>query len=108
MPDKPQAGGAEAWHPPGRAPAQESRRGTKAVVAAVLLVLLIVFVIRNSQRVSIDFILAKGHPRLIWLIVACTLLGGAVGFFLGRPAGRPKRQRGGSTAASGDGDLPRP
>jgi uncharacterized integral membrane protein len=72
--------------PPGKG------RGTKAVVAAILLVLVVVFVIRNSQRVTLNFIVVSGHPRLIWLIVGCVLIGGAAGFFLGRPArARPRR-----------------
>jgi uncharacterized integral membrane protein len=67
-------------------------RGAKALVAAVFVILLVVFTIRNSGRVRLDFIVTSGHPRLIWLIIFCTLLGGAVGFFLGRPP-RSRRQR---------------
>jgi len=109
-PEPPVEGGPGTSHRPGGTPGAEGhRRGAKALVAALVLILLIVFVIRNSQRVSIDFILSTGHPRLIWLIVVCTLIGGAVGYFLGRPAGRSRRHRaGGSAAASGEGDLPRP
>jgi uncharacterized integral membrane protein len=83
---------------------QESKRGAKAIVAALVLVLLIVFVIRNSQRVSVDFIVTQGHFRLIWVIVICSILGGVVGYLLGRPPKRTRHQRKGR---SGDGDLPR-
>jgi uncharacterized integral membrane protein len=76
-----------------------SKRGAKAIVAALVLVLLIVFVIRNSQRVSVDFIVTKGHFRLIWVIVICSILGGIVGYLLGRPP-RARHHR-------SDGDLPR-
>jgi uncharacterized integral membrane protein len=94
----------------GPTPSKESQRGAKAIVAAVVLVLLIVFVIRNSQRVNVDFIITKGHFRLIWVIVICSFLGAIVGFLLGRPV-RTKRQRSGrpprgSRGGSGDGDLP--
>ena len=94
----PQPGGL-----PGGADHPTSRRGGKAVVAVVALVLLVVFVIRNSQRVAVDFILATGHPRLIWVILVCAILGGGVGFFLGRPATRSRRQRSG-----GSGGLSKP
>src|SRR5438445_3258208 len=89
---------------PGSSASPESRRGAKAIVAALVLVLLIVFVIRNSQRVSVDFILTKGHFRLIWVIVICSILGGVVGYVLGRPPKRARHQRSGG---SGDGDVPR-
>jgi len=83
---------------------RESKRGAKAIVAALVLVLLIVFVIRNSQRVSVDFIVTQGHFRLIWVIVICSILGGVVGYVLGRPPKRARHQRSGG---SGDGDVPR-
>jgi uncharacterized integral membrane protein len=82
----------------------QSKRGAKAIVAALVLVLLIVFVIRNSQRVSVDFIVTQGHFRLIWVIVICSILGGVVGYLLGRPPKGGRHQRRGG---SGDGDLPR-
>src|SRR5437660_9519181 len=88
----------------GSSASPESRRGAKAVVAALVLVLLIVFVIRNSQRVSVDFILIQGHFRLIWVIVICSILGGVVGYVLGRPS-RGRRHRSGGS--SGDGGCPR-
>src|SRR5439155_24639185 len=96
---------------PGSSASPESRRGAKAIVAALVLVLLIVFVTRNSQRVSVDFVLTKGHFRLIWVIVISSILGGVVGYVLGRPSrGRRQRSRGsrGSRGSSGDGGIPRP
>jgi membrane protein YqaA with SNARE-associated domain len=50
--------------------------------------------------VSVDFIVIQGHFRLIWVIVICSILGGVVGYLLGRPPKRTRHQR-------SDGDLPR-
>ena len=58
---------------------EQSKRGAKAIVAALVLVLLIVFVIRNSQRVSVDFIVTQGHFRLIWVIVISWIVGWVAG-----------------------------
>ena len=96
--------GPQPPHPDGSASHPPNRRGAKAVVAVIALVLLVVFVIRNSQRVAVDFIVVTGHPRMIWVIVTCTILGGAVGFFLGRPA-RSRRQR---SSGSPGGGTPKP
>lgn len=90
----------------GSSASPESRRGAKAIVAALVLVLLIVFVIRNSQRVSVDFILTKGHFRLIWVIVICSILGGVVGYLLGRPSRGRHQRSGGGRGSSGDGGFP--
>src|SRR6266446_2507902 len=90
----------------GSSASPDSRRGAKALVAALVLVLLIVFVIRNSQRVSVDFILTKGHFRLIWVIVICSILGGIVGYVLGRPSRGRHQRSGGGRRSSGDGGFP--
>jgi uncharacterized integral membrane protein len=102
----PGSGGDPALGPlPGSAPpSHDTKRGTKAVAAAVLLLVLVVFVLRNSQRVSVDFIVTTGHPRLIFVFLVCIILGGVIGFLLGKPV-RARRHR--SSAGSGDGDVPR-
>ena len=91
--------------PVGPSAPRESKRGAKAIVAALVLVLLIVFVIRNSQRVSVDFIVTQGHFRLIWVIVICSILGGVVGYLLGRPTKRA-RARHHPSGGPGGGDVP--
>jgi uncharacterized integral membrane protein len=100
-------GDPELGHPPGIAHVIETRRGAKAIVAALVLLALVLFVVRNSQKVSVDFIVTKGHFRLIWVIVICSILGGLVGFLLGRPTRLRRHRSGRSKAGSGDGDLPK-
>lgn len=82
--------------PVGGAPSGESSltkgRGGKAVAAAIIVILAIIFVIGNLNRVKVNFIITSGHPRMIWLIVGCLLIGGITGYFLGRP-GRARRKR---------------
>jgi uncharacterized integral membrane protein len=75
----------------------EIQRARRARVAKVLLglaivVVLIIFIISNSQHVPVDFVFFTRHPRLIWVMFACTVLGGLVGYLIGRP-GRQVRMR---------------
>lgn len=52
---------------------------------ASVLVILVTFAVQNSQPVSVDFVFADRHPRLIVVIVVSALLGFVVGFAIGRP-----------------------
>jgi len=87
-PGLPPVGGAPS--PPGEHGITKGRGG-KAVVAAIIVIVAIVFVIGNLNRVRVNFIITSGHPRMIWLIVGCLLIGGITGYFLGRP-GRARRR----------------
>jgi len=74
---------------------RERRRRVRALVAAVgILVLLAIFVVRNSQRVPVDFVFFTRQARLIWVMAACAVLGGVVGYLVGRPPRRLRRRRG--------------
>ena len=66
---------------------RKARQAKVAKVLAILaiVVLFIVFVLRNADPVVVDFIFATGRPRMIWVIVACTVLGGIVGYLIGKP-----------------------
>jgi uncharacterized integral membrane protein len=61
------------------------RRVIKIVVALAILVIFIVFIIGNSDRQPIDFVFVESEVPLIWVMLACAVLGGIVGFILGRP-----------------------
>ena len=71
------------------------RRVTRAVVAVVLVIVLVLFIVANSQPVEADFLVFKAHPRLIWVIVTCSVLGIVIGYLLGRPGheGKPKKKK---------------
>jgi uncharacterized integral membrane protein len=91
---------AEGTGRPGRPPLEEMglarrrrrRRIVRAGVVVVLGLLLVIFVIQNSQHVAVRFWGFHSQPRVIWVIVGCLAIGGAIGYFIGRP-GRRRRKK---------------
>lgn len=70
-------------------------RIVKIGVALVLAVIFILFIIRNSMPVSesdgVDFVFVTADAPLIWVYLVCALLGGFVGYLLGRPSKAQRR-----------------
>jgi putative membrane protein len=64
----------------------------KVIVALVLLILLIVFVAQNSEPVTVDFVFGDAEVGLIWVFLACALIGALIGYLLGRPGRRTSRR----------------
>ena len=58
-----------------------------------LAILLIVFIIQNSKRVPIDFVFFTRQSRLIWVMLACAIIGGIVGYLVGRPGKQIRLRR---------------
>jgi uncharacterized integral membrane protein len=77
------------------------RRAAKAVGALVVFIVLVLFIVANSQPVEVNFLFFKANPRLIWEMVTCAVLGGVLGYMLGRPGreGKAKKKDGGSPPA---------
>ena len=77
------------------------RRVVRAAVVLVLFIALVLFIVANSQPVEADFLVFKAHPRLIWVMVTCAVLGGVVGYLLGRPGheGKPRKKKDGGAPA---------
>jgi uncharacterized integral membrane protein len=73
---------------------RRARQGRVAKLVAVLavVVILIIFIVANSQPVSVDYVFVDGHPRLIWVMLACAVLGGIIGFAVGRPGKELRRK----------------
>jgi len=67
-------------------------RAVKLIVAVALLVILIMFIVANSKRVQISYVFFSRNTRLIWIMLACSFLGGVIGYLVGRP-GRQFRFR---------------
>jgi uncharacterized integral membrane protein len=72
---------------------QRHARVVKAAVALGILIILIIFVIANSQPVPVDFVFLTRHPRLIWVMITCAVLGGILGYLLGRPGKQIRLRR---------------
>jgi uncharacterized integral membrane protein len=77
---------------------QRARRNRviKVILALAIAVLLIIFIVANSQEVEVNFVFATRRPRLIWVIFVCAVLGGVVGYLIGRPGKGdrvPRRER---------------
>jgi uncharacterized integral membrane protein len=73
---------------------ERQARVAKVVVAAAVLVILIVFILSNSQPVKVNFVFLTRFPRLIWVMLACALLGGIFGYLVGRPRRQVRLHRG--------------
>jgi len=67
-------------------------RVVKVAVALAILGILIAFIAANSQSVMVRFVFFTRRPALIWVMFACAVLGGIVGYLIGRP-GRQVRLR---------------
>jgi uncharacterized integral membrane protein len=61
------------------------RRVAKWLVALFLLIIFIVFIAQNSRETRIDFVFFNRHPKLIWIMLACGIVGGIIGYLIGRP-----------------------
>jgi uncharacterized integral membrane protein len=70
------------------------RRSRLAKLLAILIpvVLLVLFFLANSGEIRIDFLVFTTTTSLFWIMLICSLLGGVVGFFIGRPGHRAFRR----------------
>ncbi len=57
---------------------RETRDVARIVVALLILVLLIAFVLKNSQTVTVHFLFFSSNVALIWVLLICILLGALV------------------------------
>jgi uncharacterized integral membrane protein len=69
------------------------RRLIRTAVAAVILVLLVAFIVQNSQSVKVHFWFWGANPELIWVILGCLVIGGVIGYFIARPPRWARRRQ---------------
>lgn len=84
---------------PAREPAPERRLDREQRGAAVkvgfglfILIIFVLFIIQNSGRVPVDFVFFTRRIRLIWVFLACALIGSLVTWLVGRPRRRAMRR----------------
>jgi uncharacterized integral membrane protein len=70
-------------------PKRSSREESRLAVVVVLTVLATAFALENLGKTKVNYVFGTGHPRLIFVIVACLAIGVAIGWFgAKRRAGR--------------------
>src|SRR5437870_3430235 len=68
-------------------------RVAKTLAVLAIVVVLVIFVIANSQPVKVNFVFVTRHPRLIWVMFACAVLGGIAGYLIGKPGKQVRLHR---------------
>ena len=70
-------------------------------IAALLIIYLVAFVVANSNRVEVSFVVADAHASLIWVMLVCTAIGIVIGIVLSKLWGRTRGVRTSSTPGPG-------
>jgi uncharacterized integral membrane protein len=65
-------------------PKRSAREESRLAAAVVLAGLGTAFALLNLGHAKINYVFGTGHPRVIFVIVACLLLGGVIGWIAGR------------------------
>jgi uncharacterized integral membrane protein len=83
----------ERLHTGAPAPTEPSRSVTrKQAASAVGVVVVAVFALINLQSVTMHWVVGTTHTPLIVLVAICVLIGGGVGFLVGRRTRTPGRR----------------
>jgi uncharacterized integral membrane protein len=101
--DMPEAGdgGSGSDHDPtgpgSSSDADRARRErlVKVLIGVLLVVLLVVFVSTNLDRTEVQFVFFSANIALIWVMLACALIGGVVGYLIGKPGRQIGRRKDG-------------
>lgn len=73
---------------PSRRAPSERRLSGRGVIAVALTVVLVVFAIRNSQSVTIHWLVTTTETPLIIILAGCALIGFAAGWLFARRSAR--------------------
>lgn len=64
-----------------RKPKRSAREESRLAAAVVLAALSTAFALLNLGHAKVNYVFGTGHPRMIFVIVACLLVGAAIGWF---------------------------
>ena len=82
---------SDVEHGKEKQPKRSGREESRLAIVVVLSVLGTAFALENLDRTEVNYVFGTGHPRMIFVIVACIGLGVALGWFASkRRAGRAK------------------
>lgn len=70
-------------------------------IAALLIIYLVAFVVANSNRVEVSFVVADARASLIWVMLVCTVIGVIIGIVLAKLWGRTRGVKTTSTPGPG-------
>lgn len=65
-------------------PKRSAREETRLAVAVVLAGLGTAFALLNLGHAKVNYVFGTGHPRMIFVIVACLVIGGVIGWLTAR------------------------
>jgi uncharacterized integral membrane protein len=65
-------------------PKRNAREETRLAVAVVLAGLGTAFGLLNLGHAKVNYVFGTGHPRMIFVIVACLVVGAAIGWIAAR------------------------
>jgi uncharacterized integral membrane protein len=87
---------------------RESERGLYTLIAitALLVIYVVAFVVSNSGRVEVSFVLFSGRAPLILVMVLCVGVGLLLGMVAGRLGTRLRESRTTTTTPLGGGEPP--
>jgi len=68
----------------GKQPKRTSREETRLAVAVVLTGLVSAFAVLNLGKTKVNYVFGTGHPRLLFIVVACLAIGVAIGWMAAR------------------------
>jgi uncharacterized integral membrane protein len=64
---------------------ERQARVGKVLVGLFILGVLIAFIVANGHSVKVNFVFVTRKPPLIWVMFTCAVLGGILGYLVGRP-----------------------
>ena len=79
-------------HPTQRMDREERGAAVKIAIALLLVILFVLFIVRNSRPIGVDFVFFDITVRLVWVFLACAVIGGIIAWLVGRPRRRAQKR----------------